>query len=348
MECVLGGFYSIDLSPLESKLREGGFQLLILQLPDGLKRFFPDLVGCISRLDSKSIIIHGDSVYGACDLQLGKLSLLEDLGRPLIVHVAHTPYPPELASSRVASENVVYLGARSLATIDDWLLEEAARTLNDLGARRVALVATAQHLHELEGLAGFLAARGFDPVVPRGRPPYLLDGQVIGCDYRVARSAGAVDSYVIVSGGLFHPLGLYLATLRHVVQLDPYESKVRLADEDGERVLKKRLYLVSRAMEGSAAGVVIGLKEGQYRPRLLRSLLEAARLRGLHTVLIAAEHVSAETLDNVDSDLIDFYVITSCPRLAIDDLGDYRKPVLTPGEAFMALEGSLHPYRFPW
>ncbi len=348
MECVLGGFYSIDMTPLKSKLEEGDFQLVILQLPDGLKRFFPDLVDCISQLTSKSVIIHGDSVYGACDLQLGKLSLLEDLGRPLVVHVAHTPYPPELASNRVASEDVVYLNARSLVRIDDWLLEEAVRTLNDIGARRVALVATAQHLHELESLARFMAARGLDPIVPRGRPPHLLDGQVIGCDYRVARSAGAVDSYVIVSGGLFHPLGLYLATMRHVVHLDPYDSKVRLVDKEGERILRKRLYLVSKAMEGSGAGIIIGLKEGQYRPWLLRSLLEAARLKGLRTVLIAAEHVSPETLDNIDSDLIDFYVVTSCPRLAIDDLGDYRKPVLTPGEAFMALEGSLHPYRFPW
>ncbi|MEB2836543.1 MAG: diphthamide biosynthesis enzyme Dph2 [Desulfurococcales archaeon] len=345
---MLGGFYSVDLSPLESKLRDGGFSLLILQLPDGLKRFFPDLVNCISRLGHENIIIHGDSVYGACDLQLGKLSLLGDLDRLLVVHVAHTPYPPELASVRVASENVVYLGARSLVAIDEALLEDTARTLKDLGARRVALVATAQHLHELGAIAGFLAARGFKAVVPRGRPPYLLDGQVIGCDYRVARSAGTVDSYVIVSGGFFHPLGLYLATLRHVVHLDPYESKVKLVDEEGERVLRRRLYLVSKAMEGSTVGIIIGLKEGQYRPRLLQSLIESARRKGLQAVLIAAEYTSPETLDNIDNNLIDFYVITSCPRLAIDDLGDYRKPVLTPGEAFMALEGSLHPYRFPW
>jgi Diphthamide synthase subunit DPH2 len=51
---------------------------------------------------------------------------------------------------------------------------------------------------------------------------------------------------------------------------------------------------------------------------------------------------------DVDSEWFEAFVVTSCPRLPVDDLYEYEKPVLTPGEAFMALQGRLEPYMFPW
>jgi len=349
--CTIDG-YSIDLEPLSRALSRASPRQIILQLPDGLKHMAPGLVDCIAKelgVDPSWIVVHGDSVFGACDLQAPKLGMLGDA---IIAHVGHTPYPPELASSellRMATRRTVFLPARSIIPLDDIrdALVDAARIASSYKPSVVALTATSQHAHLLHSIQRELRNLGLNAVIPRGQKPYFEDGQVIGCDYRVARSVKA-DLFVIVAGGVFHPLGLYLSTLRPVVQVDPYRREASDATSLGERVYRRRLYLISKAMDARTLALIIGLKEGQLRPWLAGLVERRAAEKGVKVYKYAVEYLTPSTLGNIDSPLIDAYVVTSCPRLPIDDFPDFHKPVLTPGEALMALEGRLEPYRFPW
>lgn len=356
MRCQISS-YEILLEPLLNTLSKRNTSTIILQLPDGLKQFSTNIVECVQNTiqrtigEDVSIVVHADSTFGSCDLQLGKLELLG--GDIIVAHVGHTPYPPELAdpsrSSRLRDPRVIFLPARS--TISAEMLQDAidaaATLLRQHAASRILLLATTQHTHILRKVGDLLAQYGFEAFVPRGFPPYFEDGQVIGCDYRLARTL-STDAYLIVSGGLFHPLGLYLSTRKPVIQLDPYRSEARDITGVGEKVYRKRLYLISKAMEARSVGIIVGLKEGQHRPWLVRLLESKARQRGLRVFKFAIELLTRTALGNIDSDSIDFFAVTSCPRIPIDDLGDYHKPVLTPGETLMALEGTLEPYRFPW
>jgi 2-(3-amino-3-carboxypropyl)histidine synthase len=347
-DCILGESYRVDLTPLSSLPRRD-YDIIVLQAPEGLQKYLTRFSGCISGLVEGDVIIHGDPVYGACDLHLGKFGMLASSNkRILVIHIGHTPYPPDLGGgSKPSNIDVVYLNAESLLEVDESLISEAISIIKEKGYESVGLVATVQHAHILKLLEAKFRERGIKAVVPRGYPPYFLDGQVIGCDYRVAKRISP-DAYVIVAGGLFHAIGLYLATLRDVIQLDPYSSKVRFISPLGMRLLKKRLYLVANALTSRSMAIIVGLKDGQFRPHIVQKLVKLAKDKGLQYYVIASDVLNEYSLRNIDNDDIEFYVVTSCPRIAIDDLGNFEKPVLTPGEAFMALEGRLEPYRFPW
>lgn len=347
-ECTLGDSYRVDLTPL-STLPKQDYDTVILQAPEGLQRYLTRIKDCISELVGGDIIILGDPVYGACDLHLGELSILAANGkRILVIHIGHTPYPPDLGGGfKPTGIDVVYLNAESLLEVDDTLIDEAALLIKERGYGSVGLVATAQHAHILKPLETRFKRRGISVNVPRGYPPYFLDGQVIGCDYRVAKRISP-DAYILVAGGSFHAIGLYLATLKDVIQLDLYSDKVRDITPMGLRILKKRVHLVARASTLRSLAIILGLKDGQYRPHIARKLMRLARSRGRKYYIVGMETLNEYTLRNIDNDDIEFYVVTSCPRIAVDDLGDFEKPVLTPGEAFMALESKLEPYRFPW
>ena len=343
MEAECGG-YRIDTGPLAEAR---GARLIVLQLPDGLKPFSSCIARLVEEETGAEVIVHGDSTFGACDLQYPQLAATLD--PDVIVHVGHTPYPPGLAHPRLEPRGrprVVYLPARSVREPSPGTLEDAARILRGHGARRVVVVATSQHTHLLGRVAGALRDSGLEPIVPRGLRPFFDDGQVIGCDYRLAL-AGA-DANLIVSGGVFHGLGLYLATLRPTVKVDPYRDEAVDLTGMGERVYRLRLYKVSQAMDAKRWGVIIGLKTGQYRPWLVRRLVERIKASGREARLIAFEVLTEQGLRNIDEEWYEVFVVTSCPRIPVDDLSGYEKPVLTPGEAFMALEGRLEPYRFPW
>jgi len=322
--------------------------LLVLQLPDGLKQYSRCLASELEHITGAQVIIHVDSSYGACDLHYPNLKTF--LSPDAIIHVGHTPYPPRLANPRLeprSKPRIIYVPAYSLHEPSPDTVRRAAEILRQYSPERVAIVGTSQHVHSLKKLAEALRGEGLDVVVPRGEPPYFMDGQVIGCEYKTARHASA-DAYLSVAGGTFHTLGLYLSTQRPTVQLDPYRDEARDFTPLGLRVYKTRLFKVSQAFDARNWGVLVGLRTGQYRPWLVDKLVAKIREAGGRHVLLAGMDHGEQALRTVDEPWYDAFVVTSCPRIPIDDLSGYEKPVLTPGEAFMALERRLEPYRFPW
>lgn len=343
MECEIGG-YEINVDLIAREARRRSARRILLQLPDGLKPLSGRIAECISKATGAEVIIHSDSVYGACDLQLGKAALLKP---DLIVHLGHTPYPPGLADGSEPPDIVIFDPAFHNSRVASNLVSEAAGILSRVGVRRVAVVASVQHVRVLPEVAEALRRLGFEAVVPPGSPPFFLDGQVIGCDYRVALKARA-EGFLFVGGGLFHALGLYLASQKPVVKIDPYSMRVEDVTPIGERFLRVRLFKVSQAMGAKRWGILAGLKTGQYRPWLLRRLKGLMESRGVEYRVHAAEVTNLDTIKSIDEPWYEAFVVTSCPRVPIDDMYEYPKPVLTPGEALMALEGRLEPYRFPW
>ena len=345
--------YKIDVGLIVKAIKELGARRVVLQLPDGLKQYSTTLKDCIEGLleaEDVDLYIHVDSVFGACDLQYGQL--YATIRPDLIIHVGHTPYPSELSFPGVEPRGdlgvrVVYVPALSLNPLPTEALKESARILDSYKASRVGVVTTSQHVHLVDEAVVLLEEMGVEAAKPRGVKPYFLDAQVIGCDYRVARSLKA-DAYLYIGGGVFHPLGLYLATLKPVVQVDPYTGMARDLTGEGEKLYRARLYRVLEAFEARSWGIIVGLKTGQYRPWLVSRLVEEITSRGGRYYLLASEILTLQHLVSIDSRDIDAFIVTSCPRIPTDDFWDYEKPVLTPGEAIMALRRQLEPYRFPW
>ncbi|MEN3000138.1 MAG: diphthamide biosynthesis enzyme Dph2 [Acidilobaceae archaeon] len=340
--------YEVELDLAVRSLRGTSAKRIVLQLPDGLKKFGADIARCLEEaLEEAEVFVHADSVYGSCDLQYGQL--LATLRPDAIVHVGHSPYPAEIAHEGLEPRGVrvIYVPALSKLRVTKEAVRGAGELLRSHGAREVAVVTTAQHTHMVREIRQQLEEEGLRAVVPRGLQPFFSDGQVIGCDYRVARGVKA-DAYLYFGGGVFHPLGLYLATFRPVVKLDPYENRATDLTPLGERTYRIRLLKVAESFQVERWGIFVGVKTGQYRPWLVKLLAEEMRRRGKKYLLMSSENLTLQNLMAVDNEWFQAFSVTSCPRIPTDDHWEYEKPVLTPGETIMALRGELEPYRFPW
>jgi len=88
---------------------------------------------------------------------------------------------------------------------------------------------------------------------------------------------------------------------------------------------------------------------GQYRLSLLNYLESLLNKHNVQYLVFSVSMVDKDRIASIDNAFSpDAFVITSCPRLPIDDLSDYHKPVITPGELIMVLKKELSEYMFPW
>ena len=285
------------------RLRQRGAETVALQFPAGLKR---QAWGVASRLRDAgfAVIVSGDPCYGACDLALDALSMAD-----VLVHFGHAPVE-ELP-------DVIYEPVQ--ADFDVTILE---RALPLLAGRSVGLVTTVQHVHMIDAMAAFLRSKGIECRTAPGDHRSPAVGQVLGCSYEAARAAGA-DEILYVGTGVFHPLGIQLATRARVVALDPYTGEAQVVD--ASRLLRQRFAVIERARNAESIGIILSTKSGQQRLALARRLATLSD----KAVIVAMREVCPDELLNLG---FSAYVNTACPRLAYDDQVRFSVPVLTPAE----------------
>ncbi len=337
-------YYEIDYKKIISFIEENKPKKILLQAPDGLKK----LLICIYEKikDLTTVIFSSSPSYGACDLPVEEI---EKLGVNALIHIGHNKYP--LLSYDVGIP-VLYIEAYYRWSIPDKLIDDIVLLLREKRYERIGLLASIQHIKSLPELKDKLEEKGFKAIIGKtSYPNTMLDGQVLGCEYSSALSIMRdVDTFLVVSGGIFHSLGLALISDKEVLAVDPYKNTVWNATSYSKKYLSKRYYIVSklRYTDIRSIGIIVGSRPGQYRPRIVEFLKQKAEEKGYSVYIISSTVLDKERLIAIDNALnLDAYVVTSCPRLPIDDLSDFYKPVITPGEFIMLVEG-LEKYVYPW
>ncbi|NVO66529.1 diphthamide biosynthesis enzyme Dph2 [Methanofollis tationis] len=297
---------SIPSGELAERIRQTGARRIVLQIPDGLKRQAVPLVRALRAEGIEVAAVAGDPCYGSCDLSLDAVALT---GADLLVHIGHAPVDER--------EGVLF---EHLPFDFDPAVVAAAVPL--LTGPTVGLVTTVQHAHLLEGVAAVLGEYGIATEVADegGRTP--LAGQVLGCSYANARALTAPE-ILYVGTGVFHPIGVQMATQRRVIALDPYTGDVQEVSAD--RLLRRRFALIERARGAESFGILLSTKSGQARPALAERLLALSE----RAVVITMREVTAAEMTNFGCGA---YVNTACPRLAYDDQVRFPVPLLTPQE----------------
>jgi 2-(3-amino-3-carboxypropyl)histidine synthase len=294
---------SINTADLIGELHRRGVHRVALQLPEGLKRQGAGLAGDL-KAAGFSVILSGDPCYGACDLALSALAEAD-----VLVHIGHTPVE-------------VHPQVICLPFEQDFDLSSLDQAFPLLQERRIGLITTVQHAHLLAAAAQYLADHGIEAVIREGSGRTPAAGQVLGCTYRAARIDG-VNEILFIGTGLFHPIGVQLATGKRVIALDPFTRKAEVVDSS--RLLRRRFGLIERAKEAESYGILLSTKSGQRRAALaehLASLNERA-------MIVTLQEVSPDALLNLG---FGCYVNTACPRIAYDDQVRFPVPVITPEE----------------
>ncbi|MCQ1536059.1 diphthamide biosynthesis enzyme Dph2 [Methanosarcina sp. KYL-1] len=304
--------FDLRLDYLIDVVRKTGAKLVGFQFPEGLKRKGPELAKRVEEATGAEVLISGDPCFGACDLDRTLLGHVD-----LLFHFGHA----ELEDTKL-SEKVYFIETRSAVDV----LPVVEKALQELKGQRIGLITTVQHVHKLQEACKLLETRGKTCVIGRGDSRLAYPGQVLGCNFSAAR-AEACDEYLYIGSGDFHPLGVSLSTKKRVLVANPLSGEVR--EVDPSRVLRQRSAVIARSLDAEVFGIIVSSKNGQKRMELASSLKALAKKHEKEAHLILIDLVTPDQLLQFK---VDAFVNTACPRLAIDEVGRFPAPMLTPQE----------------
>jgi 2-(3-amino-3-carboxypropyl)histidine synthase len=317
--------YNLELPRVVEEIKRRGSKRILLQLPDGMRPFALQLVEAIREATGAKLFLSGDSCFGACDIATRQAS---ELGADLLIHYGH--------SAMVEEGDVPVLYVHAEVDVDVKRLVE--ETLPHLcGWRRVGIVTTVQHVHQLQEIALELKKQGVEVRVGEGDDKTPNAGQILGCHYNVAlRVIDDVDAFLYIGGGRFHPLGLALSTGKPVVVANPYDGSVNvLGSEALMELAKRRMASIVAARDAKALGILVSSKPGQMALEEAEDLEGRFRDRGVEATVIYLDEVRAEHLNNYTE--FQAFIVTACPRIALDGVTGVDRPMLTVNEARVVL-----------
>lgn len=286
-----------------------------LKLPEGLMPHAEFLLHFLQQHEIETILL-AESCYGACDFVPH-----EDIDRILCIGEAEMPYLRKRYRPPVSFIEVRYV-------FDERMVEEA---IPYLAGKRVGLAAIAPFIHALPSCRRILQENDYEIFIGKRSRRGAYDGQVLGCDVSSASSiAHLVDTFLFIGDGMFHPLGLYMATGKPVVTFNPLERRVGGEDIPlrAEKIMHQRYAAIARAEGAERFGILVTEKLGQKRMQLARKLKRDVEKTGRRAHLIMVNNIT-EAVDYLD---FDCFISTACPRVAIEDAPRYKKPMLTPIE----------------
>ncbi|WP_323737024.1 diphthamide biosynthesis enzyme Dph2 [Methanosphaera sp. ISO3-F5] len=310
--------YKIDV--IIDKIKKIDATNVILQFPEGLKSDAVSVSNTIQKeLPDVNIIIDADPCFGACDLADIKVNKHIDL----VVHFAHTPLPIRTDCP------VLFIEAHSTADVEAPIIDALSKLDDDV--KTVGLVTTTQHIHKIDEMIKTIRDRGYDVKLDNGQG--TGKGQVLGCNFTSIKNLD-VDVVIYVGSGDFHALGVKLFTNKKVVVADPFIGKSRDIEEFADKIIRVRFARITKAGDAKSFGIIMSSKKGQLRFDLALKLKEMIRQQGYEAQILNMDYISPDLLLPYN---LDAFVMTACPRIAIDDSAMYKKPVLTPQELEIVL-----------
>lgn len=171
-----------------------------------------------------------------------------------------------------------------------------------------------------------------------------VKGQILGCDsyYNslnlTREDSKAVDCFLYVGDGMFHPLTLVYAQkdlheMKEIVCNDPMQKKMSLLSvTDIKRILLRYRASLMKFLTAKNIGVIVTIKPGQeqFRP----SLALEKRYANKKFYYFIDDRVSFDQLENFN--FIDVWVNTACPRIGFDDQEKFARGVINLNDALMA------------
>ena len=311
--------YEMDMDRVIRKINSKNVETVGLQFPEGLKMRAVEIARMIEEETEATVIISGDPCFGACDFSDYKMKGSVDL----IIHYGHTPLPLKYEVPTIFVEAFAKIDIKKD-------LEKCLDALKDYS--RIALVTTTQHLHLLNEIKDYLEDNGKEIVL--GSSPSTRKGQVLGCNFSSIKDLDA-EIFLFIGSGNFHPLGINLFSNTPVLALDPYNNELRRMDEYADRILRIRFARITKAKTARKWGILVSSKEGQYRMKLAKETKKILEDNGMEAYIILLDNVSPDAL--LPYMELEAFVVSACPRIAIDDSQMYKKPLLTPQELEIVL-----------
>jgi len=290
---------------------------ILLQVPEGLKTKATELAARLEK-EGNEVMISGEPCYGACDI---KVDEAKRLGCQKIVHYGHTRFVE-------TDFPVKYAEHRENVNVDVASILEKNRTALE-GFRKIGLVSSLQFLDAMKPAKEFLDKNGHKALIGEVKSTKkLYPGQILGCDVSAAkRIEKDVDAFLFLGCGKFHPLGLSLKGDKPIFSLD--FEKGTIAKVDDSLFRKQRTVAVALAKDARTFGILVSTKLGQSNIDLANAVKRKLSANGKNAFILALDEIRPEKLMGIKADA---WVCTACPRIAIENRGEFKGPILNPDE----------------
>ena len=278
----------------------------ILQVPEGLRRKALEIADGLG-----DVLIDCEACYGACDLCISEAKIL---GCDGIIHYGHS----KLIESDVPVEyKEIRENYNPLPVLE--------KDFGKIGGEKIGLVSTVQFLDSLKPAKDFLERKGKKVKIGKGK---INAGQVLGCDVTTAKAIqDEVDSFLFIGSGKFHPLGVAMATIKPVFVLDIEKNEIYELDKS--KFEKQKYAAIALAKDAKKFGLLVSVKPGQMNLELAKKLKKGLESKGKKAYILIFNEIKPEKLLGLE---LDCYINTTCPRIAIENRFEFKKPILNPNE----------------
>ncbi|CAH8610613.1 unnamed protein product [Heterobilharzia americana] len=319
-----------------------------LQMPEGLLLFAIPIAEIIRnyfshtnhtlKLDSTNIIsannenmkdidiiILGDVTYGACCIEdLTAKALNVDL----LVHYGHSCLIP------IDTISVLYIFVDIQIDIIHFIESVQA---NFEKSSRLAFVSTIQFVTSLQAVKQPLLDAGYTVVIPQCLP--LSPGEILGC---TSPKVEGVDALIYLGDGRFHLESIMISNpLLTAYRYDPYDKSFTREYYDHKEMRKHRKAAIDIAKTAVNFGIILGTLGRQGSPAVVKKLQAELEKSGKTYIILLLSEILPSKLALFDEQ-VDVWIQVACPRLSIDWGVEFTKPLLTPYEAFVALNEQIH------
>jgi len=276
----------------------------ILQVPDGLKRKVLKIADELG-----DVLIDCESCFGACDLAIQEAKIL---GCEKIIHYAHS----KILETEIPVE---YIELRE----DYDPIPVLEKELNKIKEEKIGLISSLQFLDSLEKAKKFLEEKEKTVIIGKGK---FYPGQILGCDISSAKTIeNEVEAFLYIGSGKFHPLGIALETEKLVYVLDVEKSEITDLKELKEKFLKQKYAAIALAKDAKKFGILVSVKPGQLNLELAKKIKKKLEEKGKKAYILIFNEIKPEKLEGLE---LDCYINTACPRIAIENRTEFKKPIL--------------------
>jgi 2-(3-amino-3-carboxypropyl)histidine synthase len=329
---LLPSNYNFEIQKCVWRVRSTGAKRVALQFPEGLLMYslvISDILTAFAAVERCFVL--GDVTYGACcvdDLSAAAL------GADILIHYGHSCLVP--VDETIIPCLYVFVEIK----IDVKRLGDTVKlNLNSDITKNLLLAGTIQFAAAIRAAKSDLEASGFKVLVPQSKP--LSSGEVLGCTAPkiplTSSTSGDEVILVFVADGRFHLEAIMIANPRiKAFRYDPYMGSLFLEEYDHKGMKESRRNAIEKARKAKNWGIVLGTLGRQGNPRILYRLEKKMKEKHMNFTVILMSEISPIRV-SLFGDSIDAWIQIACPRLSIDWGDAFKKPLLTPFEAEIAL-----------
>jgi len=319
--------YNFEIHKTIWRIRKANAKLVALQFPEGLLLFSCAISDILEKFCDVETIIMGDVTYGACCLDDFSANAA---GADFMVHYGHSCLIP-VDNCLIA--NILYIFVEISVDLDHFISTLMSNFPKDV---RISLVSTIQFASSLTSSSSKLKEYFTAVEIPQIKP--LSHGEVLGCTAPPIKDA---DIIIYLGDGRFHLEAIMIANPKlKAYRYDPYNQKFTEEVYDHIDMLKSRKEAVDIARQSKSFGIILGTLGRQGSLRILNHLSELMKKKNLRYYTILLSEITSAKLDMFSDDDIDSWIQIACPRLSIDWGYAFKKPLLNPYEAEVALSAS--------